>query len=381
MKELTIEKIVHGGFGLARTPEGIVFVHGALPGETAQCETIGTQGGIAHYQAKKILAASPDRVSPPCEYATVCGGCNWQYAKITAQTEFKRDIFLDALSRVGKLTIDIPIRLISHQSENYRQRAQIKIDQKNHVAGFFKESTNEVISIGRCPLLTDSINNLLANPASMLDAKVDAVKVLGGNNSRIASSPLLANTFSTTTIAVGSHTFSVRGDGFFQSNAFLASDLATFASEYIRGSKIVDLYSGVGFFPIASGKRFDSVAMVESAPFCKEMTLKNCADNKFPNATFYANDVESFLARNFSVLLNADTLIIDPPRTGLDKPVRKSIGASGIKRIISVSCDPATHARDIGYFVAYCGYSISAVALFDMYPHTHHSETVIILDK
>lgn len=375
--ECTIEKMVHGGAGLARTDTGVVFVVGGLPGERVRAVTTGTVGSVLHARAEKILIPSPDRRQPFCPYVGVCGGCNWQYSVPAAQVLFKTTIFKDCLARVGKIAQVPEIETFSAADRGYRHRVQFKIDE-NGGAGFYARGTNQVIPIDSCPLLVPELNDLLNAAHGQLQG-IRVLKAIAGN-SGVASAPVLDGiTGNATTIQVGTTQFAVDGDGFFQQNRFLLEPLGTWAHGLLTGKTVIDLFGGCGFFSVCIAAEFDDGLLVENDPALVGRARENFDANGLDRFQALALSTESFFRSVPEKFQSPDCIIVDPPRTGLTREVRRGVVKLRPRQLLYVSCDPATQARDCGFFVNTCNYRLARAALFDLYPNTHHLETALLL--
>jgi len=381
--ELEIEKMVHGGLGLAFHEKKALFVQGALPGESGTFQIVGKRGGCSLAVPAKITVQSPHRRKAFCPQYGACGGCNWQHIAYDTQVSYKADIFIDCLKRIAKYTLE-PQRLERYNSpeKHYRLRAQFKYDPVVGAFGFFKRKTNEVLPLQFCPLLVPELNNLLTrcNKDHCRDFSAKQLKVICGTNNRIASDPVLRGlTDPDTEIEADSKTFHLKGDSFFQQNRYLLTDLGTWASAGLDGARALDLYGGCGFFSILHGDRFKELLLIEEHKRLTHLAQKNFAENGFRNFKTRAIRAERFFTAENSALQRFDVIIVDPPRSGLSKVVRKGIAACNPPAILSISCDPATHARDLGWFMHHGGYTIKQIALFDLYPNTHHLETAALL--
>ena len=379
--ELTIEKVVHGGMGLARTAEGIVFVSGVLPDEKVHAMPVGRKSGIVNYRPVELVESSPQRRTPPCAHFGTCGGCDWLFAEYPLQTELKRAIFIEALERIGKLPAGGTVpQILAGPEFGYRRRAQIKIDREKR-AGFFKRESNDVVSLSGCPLCTDRICSLLmrcgSEPQRLPDG-LDNLKVVDGD-AVLASHPVLDGiTSAAATITCGGTRFDVSGDDFFQSNAPLLAPMAEWIASYCGGGTLVDLYGGTGFFSAVLADKFEKGLLIESQRSMVERARWNFRHNGISRFKAVAAPAET-LERH--IRSTPDVMIVDPPRPGLTRDAREAVGRIGATTLIYVSCNCATQARDVGYLVKKCGYSVTASALIDLYPNTHHTETVMVLRK
>ncbi|HON11068.1 MAG TPA: methyltransferase [Chitinispirillaceae bacterium] len=376
--KLTIEKMVYGGYGLARTGSGVVFVHGALPGEEVEVSEESRVNGSTIAIAREILKASPARREPPCRYAGECGGCDWLHIEYSEQLLCKKEILIDCFRRIGKLEIPEP-QVFSSPQTGYRIRAQIKVSRS--ASGFFKKKTNEIVEIRNCPLLSDSLNSLLESDLSgrLNPEKTVNFKVIAGENG-IASVPPLKNlTSDKTEIRAGESVFIVNGNSFFQGNRYLLEQMGHWgASEDTDRGNLVDLYGGVGFFSVMMGKGFKKIVLVESLRENILEAERNFELNRFSNFKVVHSEVEKAFT---AVPSEPDLLIVDPPRPGLTRKAREAVRSIKAQEVLYVSCNPSTQARDVHFFVKECGYRIKRSALFDLYPNTHHLESLMLLAR
>lgn len=379
---VTIEKLVFGGAGLARTDSGIVFVNDAAPDEQAEIEITGRKGGAAFARITKLLKPSPSRRAPSCPLYGRCGGCDWLHIEYKTQVECKKEMIVDCMRRIGRIENLPSLEVIIAEESGYRQRVQLKIDKAGN-AGFFARQTNSVVPVRRCPLLVDSLNRLLneiADKKVSLPGPLKNLMAIAGDNNRIASYPLIVGqTTAQVMVTAGNHAFEVSGHSFFQSNRFLLERLGTWARAYVEGIYCVDLYGGNGFFSVMLADRFKEGILIESMG----------AEAMGAKANYERNGIMHFraakgTAENLTSLVGKkpiDCLIIDPPRPGLTPAAQKAIAVLKPKTVLYVSCNPSTQARDAGVLVNEEGYTISAAALVDLYPNTHHIESLLLLNR
>ncbi len=377
---LTIEKVVHGGSGLARTDEGVVLIPGVLPGERITALPDGRRRGMTVARLLEVLEPSPDRCAPPCPHFGVCGGCDWLFINYERQVALKREIFLEAMKRIGKLSaIPEPDSIASPQF-SYRRRVQFKIDDAKRI-GFFKRESNDVVAVARCPLLTERCNELLmrcAETPEVLPDNLYNLRAIDGDET-IASHPVLAGiTRATTAISCGPVTFEVGGEDFFQGNRYLLERMCGWAAAHCSGTVMADLYGGTGFFSLMLAGLFNKGWLIESD---REMMIRaknNFRRNNVGNIQAISAPAE-LMERYLSP--RPDFLIVDPPRPGLSRKVNEAIARCAPETIMYVSCNCSTQARDCGFLVKEAGYAITAAALIDLYPNTHHGESIILLKK
>jgi 23S rRNA (uracil1939-C5)-methyltransferase len=379
--QLKIEKLVHGGRGLARSETGVVFVEGVCAGELVEATVQKSAGGVPVALVTRILESAPERIVPQCPLFGRCGGCEWQHIRYDAQVVSKVSIFKDCLERIAKLK-DMPaIEVVTADSWNYRIRAQFKSD--NVSLGFFKRNSHTVVPIHDCPLLVAPLNMVLSHQkeyAGTLTFSSVGLKVIAGSEGSVASTPVLAGfTQREITISVGASEFRVSGNSFFQNNSFLLERLAAWVAPFCAGKQVVDLYGGAGFFAICSGKAAESALLVENDPLSVSQARQNFTANDCANMSAVCMTAERFL-------LTADKkkmecLIVDPPRPGLSASVRESVAIVKPQTVVYVSCNPSTQARDLQLLLSKGEYEIEKAVIFDLYPQTHHLETVVVLGR
>jgi len=379
---VTIEKLVFGGMGLARTSQGIIFVSDVAPGETVAIEPCGKKGGVTIARPVKVIEPSPSRRDPPCVLAGVCGGCDLLHIGYKTQVECKKEMFIDCMRRLGRIESLPSIEVIAAEEFGYRHRAQIKIDTNGN-AGFFARRTNNVVPVRRCPLLVEALNSLLADLSGKRRALPRSLKnllIVAGDNGSIASYPVIAGlTAERVTITVGNRTFEVQAKGFFQNNRPLLERLGTWAHDYVGGNFCVDLYGGSGFFSVMLADRFRQGLLIESID--KQVTGARANFERNAMGHFIAREGAAEQMLRLAGPRHVDCLIVDPPRPGLTEKVRQSIAALKPETILYVSCNPSTQARDAGFLVNTAAYAVTRAALFDLYPNTHHIESLLLLEN
>lgn len=380
LQKVTIEKLVHGGSGLARTDAGVVLVEGALSGETVLVTPAGKHGGMPCMHLVNIVEPSPFRRASCCPHFGICGGCDWLHLAYNEQVAAKKQIFIEAMQRIGKITGLPDIEILTSPELGYRRRVQIKISSDKQ-CGFFRKETNDVVRIDHCPLCSDGINTLLTRcnaDHSLIPDTLHNCRAIEGDDG-VASSPVIAPlTSAATAIRCSSHTMHLQGGDFVQSNRFLLEPLANWVAGHAEGNHFVDLYGGTGFFSLMLAAHFTKGYLIESEPGmvarAKENFMSNSINNVHPVAA-PAEKMDRYIPKN------PDVLIVDPPRPGLTREAREAIAKTAPSTIIYISCNCATQARDAAFFVTQASYQITQAALFDLYPNTHHTETVLIFKK
>ena len=382
---VTIEKLVHGGMGLARTDKGVLFVEDVLPGERVGVKIMGARGGQPWAKPFSIENPSPHRRRPPCAFFGQCGGCDWLHGSYDIQVSSKKEIVLDCLNRVGKIR-DIPEMEVYPSPEfGYRQRVQYNVDNTRTVLGFYRRRSSEIVPITECPLLRPQLNTVLKELRGItivMPESADQIKCIAGMRFVTASSPVFTPiTSAMTTVQTGNYTFVVSGNCFFQGNAYLCEKLGSWAKDSVQGSHFVDLYGGVGFFSVFLHERFKTGIHVDNVKEHVDLAQQNFSDNGISNCRATNATAEEFLYEMAAKKTPLDCLVVDPPRAGLFPEVRQALCKHPPQSILYVSCNPATQARDVALLLKTEKYAIKKIALFDLYPNTHHMETAIVLTK
>jgi len=381
--ELEIERILPGGVGLAHADNKTFFVTLAAPGDRVRVRVDRTQGTISFASIVEVLSPSPERIEPPCPYFGRCGGCDFQQLNYEAQLKAKSEIIKDCLHRITKLEQIPEIKVTpSPQEWRYRGRATWQIDREKRSIGYYERGSRTVCDVAEGAVLTPELQAVLeqirAVDWSNVPADLKHLEVTAREGSS-SFSPEFAN-YRTETIdrQVGDDTYAYNAAAFFQANEFLLSPLVAAAMGDTSGKLAVDLYSGVGLFTIALARRFTQVIAVESSTKAIRFARANLRNAELHNAKVLGITSTEWFRDNPSKPGSVDFLLLDPPRVGAESTVIKGILSMQPRRICYVSCDPATLARDLKKLLA-GGYELSSIEAFDMFPQTHHVETVVHL--
>lgn len=383
--EVAIEKIVPGGAGLAFAENLTVFVPLSVPGDRLCVQIQQLKGKTAFAEIEKIIEPSPLRVEPPCPYFGACGGCNFQQLDYASQLEAKTAIIRDCLRRIGKIEYagDIPI-IGSPKDFEYRLRAQWHLDTRERTIGYYRRNTHEVIDIARCPKLLPPLNAELENLRGSLRwenlwsprVEVEAASGEDGQVSRY-SAEILEPTKEVSITACGEeYTFSAQS--FFQGNRYMIEALVDAAVKNTVGRTALDLYCGVGLFSLPLARRFEKVIGIESNDLAIEFAEKNAAKAGLANIQFISDGVERFIKEG--QFGGVDLVLLDPPRAGTSKETILRILGLRPKAITYVSCEPSIFARDLRWMLDR-GYAIESITGLDLFPQTHHVETVVRLHR
>jgi 23S rRNA (uracil1939-C5)-methyltransferase len=403
--EITFTGLAYPGRAFGRDDLGrMIFAPFVLPGERAKIEVIESHKRWAQGRILELLEPSPDRIIPRCQHYTHCGGCHYQHIPYPTQLQVKRDIIRSQLERLGDFK-DPPIEptIPSPSPWHYRNHIQFSLDRRG-LLGFHAPQSDEVVPIRECHLPDERITDFW--PRLDLGALPELERVSlrsGSDDSRMVilyseSDPdieleidlpasvvwltqkgqvVLAGE-SHLIIEILSHPFQVSAGSFFQVNNRLAGELVNQALRFLNPGPeetIFDLYAGVGLFSLFIAETGARLIAVEESPWATEDFVINL--DKFNSVELYESPVEFALS---SIQAQANGILVDPPRAGLGKEVVNRLLAFRPERLVYVSCDPATLARDAKALVA-GGYKLEKVQPIDLFPQTYHIETVLLFRR
>jgi 23S rRNA (uracil1939-C5)-methyltransferase len=392
--EVTVEKLVYGGEGLARLNGRVVFTPFVLPGERILAQARQEKPGLVRAQAVEVLEAAPERVAAPCPYFARCGGCHYQHAPYEYQLALKRAILVEELRRLGKIEPPGHIEIVAGEPWAYRNRAQLHVEENR--LGYREARSHRLCAIDHCPISSPAINDAIRTLVSMQrDSRwprfVRSLEIFSDErevqiNVLETDRPVARRFFDWCAdlipgVVTGAldyeGRFRVSSNSFFQVNRFLADRLVETALGDSTGQRALDLYAGVGLFSVPLAARFGKVTAVESGGGAVRDLQFNAERAGRANLTAVQNTAEEFLA---GMTEPPDLVLLDPPRSGLGKAVVERLIALRAPRVTIVACDPATLARDLAALLG-GGYKIDRMALVDLFPQTFHMETVAALSR
>jgi 23S rRNA (uracil1939-C5)-methyltransferase len=428
--QLTIEKLVYGGDGLARLPADengrgkAAFLPFVLPEEQVEAELTEQKPGFARARVTEILKTSSKRIEPGCPYFQKCGGCHYQHTGYEHQVQIKSSILKENLRRIAKL--DLQAELVIHPSPpwNYRNRTRLKISTHPEFAiGYYKHNSHELLPVDQCPisspLINQAINSLwqagrlghitseaeeielfanaddtqllvelycAANVADTAAKKMSedlhhalpqTVGVVAFRSTPPAGEPKPITTSGTADLQYRTDrgNYRVSAGAFFQVNRHLINELAEIVVQSSSGQTALDLYAGAGLFAVPLARSFAQVIAVESS----QTSQSDLAYNSPANVRTVRATVEQYL-KSVPAKLSPDLVVLDPPRSGLGESVVRSLTTLRSPHITYVSCDPATLARDVSGLLK-AGYRIEQAHMVDLFPQTFHLETVLHLAR
>jgi len=431
---LTVEKLIYGGDGLARTPAGAdgrsmaVFVPFVLPGEQVEAEIAQQKPGFARGRVTRMVEASAERTAARCPYFQRCGGCHYQHIPYERQLEFKAKVLRETMQRVAKIELNHEIKLHASPPWNYRNRTRLQVQTTPEFAlGYFRFGSHEILPVRECPISSPLLQRMIAQLIELrggeCPAEVEEIEFFadaadehllvwafcarGADIRRLSPwaerlqrhlpeiagvsffpsrrrsedepavdmRPLTQWGAPAIRYRVGETGYRVSAGAFFQVNRYLLEKLVSVVTSNASGETALDLYAGVGLFSAVLARSFHHIFAVEAS----QISYSDLVQNVSANVKAVGTRTEDYL-RNRPVRNRPDLVVIDPPRTGAGGAVTRWLVELGAPRIRYVSCDPATLARDLAPLLA-SGYRIEEAHLFDLFPQTYHVESVVLLAR
>jgi len=350
---ITPTELVAGGAAIARVDGFPIFATNVYPGDVAVVRLLEVKKGFAHADLVRLIEASPFRRAMPCPVANECGGCDWTALRLDKQLEAKQRILSESLRRIGKIDpASLPPIAIHPSPLNYRLRS--RLHREGEKVGFYAMRTNDVVPLPReCEVVgVQTREHPIEGQTWEVDGKL------------IADGELTIDGYYVTT------------DAFFQINRHLLGTMRTLvsniASRAAKKNSAIDLYSGVGFFTRPLAELFEHVTAVEGAE-----SAHDCAKRNVPaNVTLVNAPVEWWVNR----MPRADFVFLDPPRSGAHRNVINAIAERTTAMVCFLACDPVTFARDASRLIA-SGWRLASLDLLDLFPNTHHVETLASFER
>ncbi|MGC9334975.1 MAG: 23S rRNA (uracil(1939)-C(5))-methyltransferase RlmD [Anaerolineae bacterium] len=397
-----LTKMAHGGDALGRHEGKVIFVPYTIPGETVRVRIVEDKGHYAFAQLIEVVEPSRHRVDPPCPYfgQGKCGGCQWQHIGYDAQLQLKAGILADQLERIGGVEKPrVHSTLPDESGWMYRNHAQFRPAREGGL-GFKRVSSDDVIAIDYCmilhPLLSDlygmidldveGLVRLVLRVGTATDDRLIGFEMEGDMPPALVSDEavscvLLLNDGgyanlvgdNSVTEVVAERSYRVSATSFFQVNTLQAAELVRQAMAYLdlQGNEtVLDAFCGVGLFTIHLAEQAELVIGVESSPSAVDDLLENTEGHD--NIEIVEGIVEDVLPE---ITVPLDAALLDPPRGGIDRFALDALVELGPERIVYVSCDPATLARDAKRLRS-SGYRLIETQPVDLFPQTYHVESV-----
>ena len=409
--DITLDAIAHGGEAVGRLAGKAVFVPFAVPGEKVRIEIVDERERWARARLLEVLDPSPDRIVPPCPYfgPDQCGGCQWQHIAYERQVLLKGEIVTDQLRRLGRIAMPAVADVTALADEEgyldygYRNHVQFSTTPEGRL-GYRRAGGREVIAVDRCLLLSERLDQLHAAldlnwPAlkgATLRAAMNTGQALvlleteGGDQPEVeidlpaacalrtpgGLQPLIGEPWIEEEVA--GRRYRISAESSFQVNTVGAQALVEIVAAYAGLAPtdvLLDAYCGVGLFALALAGSAAAVIGIESSPSACEDFAHNALG--LDSVSLYEGPVDAVLPALAADAQRVDVAIIDPPRAGAGSGVIHDLAALGPRRVVYVSCDPATLGRDSVYLTE-AGYVLIEAQPVDMFPQTYHVETVAL---
>lgn len=432
-----ISALSSDGSGIAKISGYTLFVPQAIPGDEAEILVLKTKTNYGYAKLKRIISPSPHRIDSPCPHFQKCGGCQLMAMDYNYQLEQKCAFVKDALLRIGGVYTDVDILGMETPFE-YRNKMVFPFDKSGNW-GFYRERSHDVIPLSSC-LLGDKLASDIMNAVSdymkkygvsaydeeshtgiirrvfIRNTKSEFIVVISANsNSLPHCSELIKAVCSVsqkisgivlninkdrTNLVLGDKNvllwgkstlsahllgleYEISPESFFQVNPVQTEKLYSLALSFAdikEDDCVLDIYCGIGTITLSSAKTAKRAVGVEIVEKAIENAKENAKRNKIKNADFYCGKAENLVPRLLESGFSPDIVILDPPRKGSDEATLSAIAKAEPKRIVYISCNPATLARDVK-FLEGLGYKLKKATAVDMFPHTAHVETVILMSK
>jgi len=379
--EVEVERILPGGMGLAHANGKTVFVSLAAPGDRVRVRVEREQGNVLFAVIEEILAPSPLRIEPACPYFGRCGGCDFQQLTYEAQLAAKAEIIRDCLHRIARLE-DVPEIVVTPSPNNwrYRMRAMWQIDQDERTIGYYERGSRRVCDVVDCAVLRPELQAKLeavrATEWREFPSGLKHLDVVAGEDAVSFAPPFAKFETQELSLTVRGEVYRYNAEAFFQINPSLLGPLIDFALADASGESALDLYSGVGLFTLPLSRQFSKVLAVEANSMATRFARRNLQEAGLSNARVITATVTDWFRSGPTA--SVDFVLLDPPRAGAESAVINGILDLQPASISYVSCDPATLARDLKKLLA-GGYALDSILAFDLFPQTHHVETVVRL--
>ena len=432
--KLIIDGMTAEGSGVGHFDGQAVFVQNTAIGDEIDCHIMVAKKTYAVGKINKLLKHSPDRVESDCDVSERCGGCAYRHISYDAQLKMKEQKVRDAFQRIGHLDVEISPILGAKNINGYRNKAQFPVEFDTRdgkpLIGFYANNTHRIVPCMDCKLQSATFECVLQIVKNwLLDTnfkKIRHIYIREGKNTGevmvclviksdgIPNKEQLINELKNgipklktvvlninkkdTNVILGEACEVIYGDGyitdkllgktfrisplsFFQVNSEQCEVLYSKAQEYAGSADLLlDLYCGTGTIGLSMSDNVKKLVGVEIIPEAIEDAKKNAGLNNISNANFFCGDAAKIAKELKAQGTKPDVVLVDPPRKGLDETLPSVIAEMAPDRVVYVSCDPATLARDCARFDA-LGYKVKAVTPVDMFPHTAHVETVVLMSR
>lgn len=432
--ELEITDVAYEGKGVGKKNRFVYFIHKTMTGDRVRVRTTKRRKNFSEGIVQDIINPAPDRIEPPCQYYTHCGGCHYMHIPYTRQLEIKREHVIRSFERIAGLKAPpVESTVASKRTFDYRNRSVFHVKGKDCM-GFVSLEKNSVLNIDECLVCKERINLILKVLKKFIKKRLPKEKTVNHVSMRVSDDPEMSSIIfgvdssirdnidplikalhninedvsvhesitpidSNMTFSESVNTlhglerisfdmlgfkFQVSPLSFFQINPFQAQKLAGAVMETclddLKGKRLLDLYCGVGLFSLPAAKLAAEVQSVDSSRTAISDAIINKEFNKINNVNFVDGKASQITQKLAGKGQSFDTAIIDPPRGGAAGGMLRNLGRLNVETVIYVSCNPATLARD-AKFLKRNGYSLKRCTPFDMFPQTYHIETLSVFER
>lgn len=421
--DMTIE-----GLGVCKHDSLVIFVKQMLVGEVAIVKIISHKKNLAYGIIDTMIKESPYRIKSPCSVAYKCGGCDLRHVTYDYSLKIKKDLAINTFNKMAKLDVKVEDVIASPLKDYYRNKVQIPVKDKE--IGFYRKNSNDIVKFDTCLIQSETQNLILTTLKQLIDEydianmirhiiikeafgtkevmialvvksfeikNIDVIVAEMVSKFKVIKSFILNEKLSDDNVVLGDRELVLYGsdyimdefDGlsveislksFYQVNHGQMIQLYNQVlklADIDKNSRVLDLFSGIGTISMFLARYAKEVTGVEIVKEAVEDANRNAKLNKLDNLKFYLGDAKDDLDK---YLVDKDVVVVDPPRKGLHIDVVNKLIKHEISKIVYVSCNPATLARDLAIFKE-GGYSFDTIHLFDMFPHTMHVESIVLLSK
>ena len=386
--ELVVDSLTNLGMGLGRVDGWVVMVPFVIPGERVKARIFRNFTNYSDADLLEVIEASPDRIKPQCNLFTTCGGCQYQHLSYDRQLLEKTAHVKELLQKLGAIEHPVEHAVGSPQIYNYRSKITPHYNRPSQDGsqpiGFLRFGRrNQIVDVEQCPIATEAINHALPEER-------EQARRAGGRKRRQRGGTLLLRHVVEGVVndpqaivseRVGDLSFQFKAGEFFQNNPYVLPKLVDYVAQEasLLGARyLVDAYCGVGLFALSTAKLFEAVVGVEISQQSVLWAQANAKISGIKNTRFLIGKAEAIF-KDLEFPASETAMVIDPPRKGCDEGFRQQLLQYRPQRLVYVSCDPATQARDLKDFVV-GGYVITRIQPFDLFPHTRHIENIVSLN-
>jgi 23S rRNA (uracil1939-C5)-methyltransferase len=407
----TIEGISYDGAGVTRIKGKAVFIPFAIPDETVEIDIVEERNKYSTAKLREVVKPSPERVEPVCSYYYQCGGCSYQHIDYFGQLKYKRQVVVDNLTRIGKITV--PVNTILGMECPWRYRNKVTWHVRNGRLGYYADNTVSLVPVDACSLITErleEVSRVLARQLIQTNSSSDGEVVLRESSvngdimavfRQIEVVPALVESLKPHCSSIynmednrfkhihgkafldekiNDISFRLSPGSFFQVNHRQTLILIAKVLEYLNlkgDENVLDAYCGIGSISLPLAKTCKSVLGVESFTAAVEDARLNAKLNNLANCEFLSGPCERVLPK---LKRSFDAVVLDPPRAGCKRAAIMAITDRFPAKVVYVSCNPATLARDLAVFTEQ-GYRVKEVQPVDMFPWTRHVECVVLMSR